>query len=147
MTPEEFLGSPAVKLHRATVLLDRLADDYLRSYHGIRYAPFLVLLMLGILGSSSQQRLAANLDVSRASITQRVAALSAEGLVRVAVDPDDARAHRVDLSERGRELLERAWSGLSAHQDGVDRGIDERLLGAQLDLLIENATAALEGTS
>jgi DNA-binding MarR family transcriptional regulator len=147
MNPEEFLDSPSVKLHRATVLLDRLADDYLRSHHGIRYAPFLVLLMLGILGPSSQQRLASNLDVSRASITQRISGLSAEGLVRVDVDPADARAHRVELSERGRELLERAWSGLDAHQDGVDRGVDGAALAAQLDLVIANATAALEGRS
>jgi len=143
MTPEQFLDSPAVKLHRATVLLDRLADDYLRDHHGIRYAPFLILLMLGILGPSTQQRLATNLDVSRASITQRIGGLSADGLVRVEVDPQDARAHRVDLTERGRELLERAWSGLDAHQDGVDRGVDSAALVAQLDVLIENATAAL----
>ena len=144
MNADDFLTSPAVKLHRATVLLDRLADDYLRTHHGIRYAPFLVLLMLGILGPSSQQRLAANLDVSRASITQRISALAAEGLVQVEPDPGDARAHRVHLSPAGRELLERAWGGLSARQDGLDAGVDEPVLVAQLDRLIANATAALE---
>lgn len=144
MNADDFLTSPVVKLHRATVLLDRLADDYLRTHHGIRYAPFLVLLMLGILGPTSQQRLAANLDVSRASITQRIGGLAADGLVVVEPDPADSRAHRVELSPTGRELLERAWAGLSARQDGLDEGIDEAALVAQLDRLIANATAVLE---
>ena len=67
-----------------------------------------------------------------------------DGLVIVEPDPTDSRAHRVELSPPGRELLERAWAGLSARQDGVDEGIDQAALVAQLDRLIANATAALE---
>ena len=106
-----------------------------------------MLLMLGILGPTSQQRLAANLDVSRASITQRIGALATDGLVLVAPDPADSRAHRVELSATGRDLLEQAWAGLSARQDGLDEGIDQAALVAQLDRLIANATTVLGRSS
>ena len=61
MTAQEFLDSTAFKLHRVTALLDRVADAYLRTEHGIRYPAFLVLLMVRVLGEPSQQRIAANL--------------------------------------------------------------------------------------
>lgn len=135
--------STAFKLHRATVLIDRIADDYLDREHGIRYAPYLVLLMVRLLGEPSQQAIAAALDVSRASITQRVGGLVARGLLEIGVDPDDARAHRVRLTEAGRTLVDAAWRGLETRQDGLDEGIDEPLFAQQLDRLIANAVTVL----
>jgi hypothetical protein len=44
-------------------------------------------------------------------------------------------------------LLERAWAGLDAHQDGIERGVDVAALAAQLDRVIANATSALEARS
>lgn len=135
--------STAFKLHRATMLIDRLADDYLSREHGIRYAPYLVLLMVRVLGEPSQQAIATNLDVSRASITQRVSGLVERGLLEIGVDPDDARAHRVRLTEAGRTLVDAAWRGLESRQDGLDEGIDEPVFAQQLDRLIANAVTAL----
>lgn len=135
--------STAFKLHRATVLIDRIADDYLDREHGIRYAPYLVLLMVRLLGEPSQQAIAAALDVSRASITQRVGGLVDRGLLVTEVDPHDARAHRVRLTEAGRTLVDAAWVGLETRQDGLDEGIDEPLFAQQLDRLIANAVTAL----
>jgi DNA-binding MarR family transcriptional regulator len=135
--------STAFKLHRATVLIDRIADDYLDREHGIRYAPYLVLLIVRVLGEPSQQAIATNLDVSRASITQRVSGLVERGLLEIGVDPDDARAHRVRLTEAGRALVDAAWRGLESRQDGLDEGIDEPVFAQQLDRLIANAVTAL----
>ncbi len=139
----DIIESTAFKLHRATVLIDRIADDYLDREHGIRYAPYLVLLMVRLLGEPSQQAIAAALDVSRASITQRVGGLVERGLLEIGVDPDDARAHRVRLTESGRTLVDAAWRGLETRQDGLDEGIDEPLFAQQLDRLIANAMTAL----
>ena len=133
--------STAFKLHRATVLLDRVADSYLQREHGIRYAPFLVLLMARVLGPTSQQAIAENLDVTRASISQRVNALVADGLLETAAS--DGRTHRVTLTERGAELFDAAWAGLEAHQTGLERGIDEAALNAQLDRIIANGKELL----
>ncbi len=143
LTSTDITASAAFKLHRATALIDRVADGYLEREHGIRYAPFLVLLMVRLMGEPSQQAIASNLDVSRASITQRVSALVERGLLTTAPDPDDARALRVSLTEPGRELIDAAWSGLERHQNGLDEGIDEPALVAQLDRLIANALEVL----
>lgn len=139
----EITSSTAFKLHRATVLIDRLADNYLEREHAIRYAPFLVLLIVRVLGEPSQQAIAANLDVSRASITQRVTALADRDLIVVSPDPADSRANIVRLTADGLALVDRAWSGLENHQNGLDEGVDEPALIAQLDRIIANAVEAL----
>lgn len=143
MDNPSLLDSTAFKLNRAAVLIERIADDYLRRGHGIRYAPFLVLMMARLLGPTSQQAIAANLNVSRASVTQRVAALVADGHLAVTIDPRDSRANLVSLTPSGTELFDRAWAGLESRQDGLDEGIDEEALASALDRLIANALAAL----
>lgn len=142
-TPSDITASTAFKLHRATVLIDRLADEYLEREHGIRYAPFLVLLMVRVLGEPSQQAIARNLDVSRASVTQRVSGLVDSGLLEVTPDPADSRANIVRLTAPGRVLVDSAWRGLEQHQSGLDAGVDEPALVAQLDRIISNAVEAL----
>jgi len=141
-TPD-ITSSTAFKLHRATVLIDRIADDYLTREHGIHYAPFLVLLMVRVLGEPSQQAIARNLDVSRASVTQRVSGLVESGLLEVTPDPADSRANIVRLTTPGRALVDSAWRGLEQHQSGLDAGVDEPALVAQLDRIISNAEEAL----
>jgi DNA-binding MarR family transcriptional regulator len=140
------LDSTAFKLHRATVLLDRIADDYLVTNHGIRYAPFLVLLMARVLGPTTQQAIAANLGVSRASVTQRVGALATSGLLRAEKSATDARANTVVLTDEGLALVDAAWSGLEQNPDGTDEGVDETVLAGQLDRLIENALGVIRRT-
>jgi len=130
--------STAFKLHRVTALIDRVADTYLRAEHGIRYPAFLVLLMVRVLGEPSQQRIAANLGVSRASVTQRVGALVEAGLLATRTDPSDSRANVVELTERGSAVLQAAWEGLDAHQAGLDDGVDEAALATQLDRILAN---------
>lgn len=139
----DIVESAAFKLHRATALVDRVADRYLQEHHGIRYSGFLVLLAVGTLGQQTQRQIADALDVSRASITQRLARLLNDGLVTSGPHPDDARANTISLSEKGAALLERAWQGLESQQDGVDAGVDEEALVQQLDRIIENALRVL----
>ena len=145
MDQPNFLDSTAFKLHRATILVDRLADDYLSANHGIRYAPFLVLLMARVLGPTTQQSIAANLGVSRASVTQRVGALVAAGWLSVRQSATDSRANTVELTDSGATLVEAAWAGLETKQDGLGEGVDEAALARQLDALIANAEKALGG--
>jgi DNA-binding MarR family transcriptional regulator len=133
------LASPALKLHQATALVDRATDRYLRGAHGISYSHFVVLLVIGILGQPTQRAVADNLDVSRASITQRVTALRERGLIRVTRDATDARSQRVSLTDKGEALLETAWRGLDAHDDGIEHGVDMQALERELDTLIHNA--------
>ena len=137
-TIPSIIDSTTFKLHRVIALLDRVADAYLRTEHGIRYPAFLALLMVRVLGEPSQQRIAANLGVSRASVTQRIGALVDEGLLTTRTDPADARANLVALTDSGAALLDASWSGLEAHQAGLDDGVDEPALAAQLDRILAN---------
>lgn len=141
--PPGIAESTAFLLHRATVLVDRVADRYLFAEHGIHYSGFLVLLMVGVLGEPAQHEIAEALDVSRASISKRVDALRSDGLVVVAPHPTDARSTTVSLTATGGALLERAWRGLDTHQDAVDTGVDDAALRANLALIIANSLALL----
>lgn len=138
-----FQTSAAFKLHQATLLIDRIADQYLTREHGIHYAPFLVLLMVRVLDQPSQQQIAAALGVSRASVTQRAAALTERGLIEVRKHRTDARTNVVALTASGAELVERGWAGLERHQDGLDEGVDESALTTQLDRIITNGIRIL----
>lgn len=138
MTDSPIIQSTAFKLHRATALVDRLADDYLAREHGIRYSAFVVLLVTRLLGSASQTAIADALAVSRASITQRVSALVERGLLDIQPAPGDPRANAVRLTPAGELLFDSAWRGLEAHQSGLEDGVDEAVLAAQLDRLIAN---------
>lgn len=135
--------STVFKLHRATSLVNRVSDEYLLARHGIHYAPFLVLLAVRIAGPSSQQHIAQSLDVSRASVTQRIQQLTRLGLVDVTISASDARANVVNLTIPGRRLTDAAWHGLEAALDAVDHGVDDAMLRNQLDRLISNCTMAL----
>ena len=75
---------------------------------------------------------------NRASVTQRVGALVDDGLLATSTDPTDSRANVVALTARGAALLDAAWSGLDAHQAGLDDGVDEAALAAQLDRILAN---------
>ncbi len=136
-------SSLAFKLHQATILVDRSADRYLRTHHNVSYSLLVVLLMVGVLEGPSQREIADHLDVSRASITQRVGDLVRRGLVEVVPSEQDARAVRVWLTPEGGALLTDAWQGLETSEDGIDRGVDVVALERELDLLIANARAQL----
>lgn len=138
---DSILDSVAFKLHQATALLDRAADAYLQREHGIRYAPFLVLLMVRVMGEPSQRAIADAIDVSRASITQRVSQLTESGLVTVEADPRDVRANLVRLTDAGVGLVDAAWAGLEEHDSGLGAGVDEAAIVAQLDRIIANGRA------
>ncbi|MGO4230706.1 MarR family winged helix-turn-helix transcriptional regulator [Arthrobacter sp. YAF34] len=139
--------SAVFKLHRATLLVDRVADRYLQEHHGMRYSAFLVLLTIGTVGQLTQRQIADNLDVSRASITQRLRRLLDDDLVTARPHPEDARANTISLSRKGAELLERAWRGLETHQDGVDEGVDVKALVLQLDRISDNALRVLNASA
>lgn len=136
-------SSLAYKLHQATVLVDRSADRHLRAHHDISYSLLVVLLVVGVMDRPSQREIADHLDVSRASITHRIATLTKRGLVRVAPSGQDARALEVSLTAEGGALLAAAWQGLEAYEDGIDRGVDVVALERELDTLIGNARAHL----
>ncbi|MET8372378.1 MarR family winged helix-turn-helix transcriptional regulator [Micromonospora profundi] len=132
-------------LHRATTLVDRVADAHLRNMHDVTLSMFAALVTIHAIGPARQSKIAQALDVSRAAVTQRLVELVARGLVEVAPDATDQRANRVAVTGKGRELLDAAWKGLAEIDDGIEDGIDLEALQSALDTLVANAARYLAG--
>lgn len=82
-----------------------------------------VVMVLSFTGSASGQDLAANLGVGLGTVTGIVDRLIGHGLVTRQEDPHDRRVRRIDLTEEGRELVEK-FNDTGLHQF---RRIMERL--------------------
>jgi len=137
--PEPLSRRFALALHRATALVDRVADAHLRPAHGIGVSELAALATIDALEPARQSTVAAALDVSRSAVTQRLASLTRDGLVAVVADPDDRRANVVGLTPAGRALLAAAWESLARHDDGLEEGVDVPALVAALDRVAANA--------
>lgn len=138
--------SLAFVLHRATALVDRAADAFLRDRHHISQSLFSVLLLIGTHDRLTQREVADMLGVSRASITQRVSELTKRGLVHTQPHPTNARAVSLSLSRLGGDLLENAWHDLETSDDDIEAGVDVPALLHQLQILVANAEASLRKT-
>jgi len=124
-------------------LIDGLHEELpRRGWTDVRPAFGFVLLALRD-GPASLSDLPATLGTSKQAVSKLVDAMVAAGYVERGADPDDARAKRVQLSPRGRQLLatveevyvdlEREWAAVLG---------EERLAGLRADL-----TAVLSSTA
>ena len=135
----------ALTLHRATALVDRVADAYLRPAHGIGISAFAALVTIDAVQPARQSEIARGLDISRAAVTQQLGGLTARGLIAIEPDAADSRAKLVRLTPAGGRLLAAAWEGLASQDNGVEDGVDLHALQSALDTLIANATRYLAG--
>jgi DNA-binding MarR family transcriptional regulator len=113
-------------------LHERLAE---RGWAGVRPAFGFVLLALRG-GPVSLRDLPAALGTSKQAVSKLVDAMVVEGLVERVVDPADARAKRVQLSARGRALLDEVEAIWAELERGWARTLGEdRLAGLREDLV------------
>ena len=145
------MSEPPVPLARLLAMAYRLLVDGLherlpeRGWTDVRPAFGFVLLALRA-GPSSLRELPAVLGTSKQAVSKLVAAMVAAGYVEQAVDPTDARAKQVQLSDRGQALLvevEGIWVELE--QDWAATLGLERLAGLRGDL--ETVIRAAHGGS
>jgi DNA-binding MarR family transcriptional regulator len=142
---------PPVPLARLLAMAYRLLVDELherlaeRGWVGVRPAFGFVLLALRD-GPASLSDLPGVLGTTKLAVSKLVDALVAAGYAERVVDPLDARARRVGLSERGRALLadvEKIWAEL-------EEGWARTLGGARLDRVradLEEVVRAAHGGS
>jgi DNA-binding MarR family transcriptional regulator len=119
-------------------LHERLAE---RGWTDVRPAFGFVLLALRA-GPASLKDLPDVLGTSKQAVSKLVDAMVAAGYVERAVDPGDARARRVQLSARGRELLaavEEIYAELEEGWAGVLSA--DRLVALREDLTLVLRTA------
>lgn len=91
-------------LRQAARQITQLYDDALAAT-GLRVTQYSVLAMLARLGPSSQQALADALVMDRSTLGHNLRPLERERLVKLAVDPEDRRTRRLELTARGKTKL------------------------------------------
>lgn len=106
------------RLHR---LADRLRDELITVYreHGLGEGDFDVLASLRRTGAPFELpagELARHTMVTTGAMTKRVDRLEAAGLVTRTPDASDGRGRRIALTERGRELIDAAFSDHIANE-------------------------------
>ena len=115
-------------LMRAQQIVIGELDDILRK-HGLTFARFeaLVLLTFSRRGSLPLGKMGERLQVHPTSVTSIVRRLEAAGLVLRTPHPDDGRAVLCEITQEGRELVERATADLVAADFALKGLTDEQL--------------------
>ncbi len=131
----------AFDLHVLNARLDRSADRILRAELGLSYRRYLTLLIVGDVGAHTQRAVADVLGVSEPSVSRMTGVLTQDGLLDVQPDPAGGNRRRLELTEKGKQLvgqcgvlLEKRFASL-VERSGVsymDYARDTRLLIAAL---------------
>ncbi|HSE44979.1 MAG TPA: MarR family transcriptional regulator [Gemmatimonadales bacterium] len=100
-----------VKLRRAVNAIGARLNPALLKEHRLTETQFGVLEALHHKGPMAQARLCEKLLVSGSNLTTVVDNLERRSWVRRLADPDDRRAHRVELTPSGRRIISRAFPG------------------------------------
>jgi DNA-binding MarR family transcriptional regulator len=121
-------------------VLTRLYDDALRP-SGLRVSQLTVLVAIAKFGEPGAKigRLADVLAMERTTLTRNIGPLEAAGLLRVARDPDDARARILVLTRAGERAIEAAYPLWEAAQRQVRSAVG----GGRLDEVHEQMTELL----
>lgn len=94
---------------RAARSITRRFDAALRP-HGLYSTQFSLLAALQLAGPQSINALADLLGAERTTISRNLARVQQQRLVRIDVDPDDARARVASVTVYGRRALDRAFA-------------------------------------
>ncbi len=111
-----------LQAHRAARALARRFDEALRSF-GLTNGQFSLMMSLNRPSTPRIGEVAQFLAMDRTTLTANLKPLERRGLIKVSVDPQDRRSRRLELTERGRDLLVMAMPVWRATHDQVDRGL------------------------
>jgi DNA-binding MarR family transcriptional regulator len=105
--------------------------DAILKPHGLTFARYeaLVLLVFSSRGSLPLGKMGERLQVHPTSVTSIVQRLTAAGLVRRVPHPEDGRTVLAEITDAGRELVERATADLVAADFGLGVLDDQQLAG------------------
>jgi MarR family 2-MHQ and catechol resistance regulon transcriptional repressor len=118
-TPEQIRALNAfIKLNRSVITVQGRLLPSLQREFGLTESQLGVLEALKHLGPLAQGELCRKILRSGSNLTTVVDNLEREGLVQRARDESDRRIQIVHLTDKGRELVERA---LPAHVEGITR--------------------------
>jgi len=88
-------------------VVTRIYDDALRSL-GIKTSQLNILVVTARLGLARPAEICDQLKIDISTVSRNVDRMRARGWIEVVDDEQDARAHQLRLSAKGRQLLEKA---------------------------------------
>ncbi|MCW2505211.1 MAG: hypothetical protein JWO79_3495 [Actinomycetia bacterium] len=135
--------------HRSGALLDHLARrmrlraEAVLAPLGLRPRHLVALTVLRDRGGSSQQALAATLEMDGTNIVGLLNELEAERLIERRRSPEDRRRHVVELTDAGAQQLAQVECALAAVENEVLGALD----GGQREMLYSLLQQAATGTA
>jgi DNA-binding MarR family transcriptional regulator len=135
----KFTDSEVYKLHELVIRLDTIAQKEVLAPIGLTYAEFLVLMAVREIPQPRQQDVSEMIGASKSLVSQRVKALAEKRLLRQAVNRDNRREHRLELTRKGSEVLGAAYAALleAAHGVFASLGRERAALNGILDRTLE----------
>ncbi len=121
----------------------RLRAEAVLAPLGLRPRHLVALTVLREGGGSTQQALAATLEMDGTNIVGLLNELEARQLIERRRSPEDRRRHLVELTDAGAEQLAKAESALSAAEDEVLGALDD----SQRETLYSLLQQAAAGTA
>ena len=128
-------------LHELVQVLDLSADSLLTATYGVTGSQFVFLATLADVEPTDVTTLAECLGVSKAAVSKRVPSLVDAGWITASADPHHGRRVVLTLTDRGRDLVDRAGRDLDTQFTALfdhpaAAGLDPAVLNDQLITLI-----------
>ena len=136
----EFAGQLLFRLWRASHVR---AADVLGSV-GLTPALFALLNVISARAGAIQQELGATMGIDRSTMVSLIDQLESAGLAKRRPSATDRRAREIEITPKGRRVLERARRMISETEDEVLAGLTGRERG-ELVTLLRRALASAPG--
>jgi DNA-binding MarR family transcriptional regulator len=134
----------AVRIVRIAEVVARLATQTIEARVGLRNTDLRLMNLLDRADGVSVNEIARRAHVDKAWVSRSLRHLEASGLVTRKSTRKDSRVSVIDLSAKGRALLEQVRPLAAAREARLLDGIDKDAFKASLDRLMANAESMLE---
>ena len=134
----------AVRIVRIAEVVARLATQTIEARVGLRNTDLRLMNLLDRADGVSVNEIARRAHVDKAWVSRSLRHLEKSGLVTRKSTRKDSRVSVIDLSAKGRALLEQVRPLAAAHEARLLDGIDNDSFKASLDQLMANAESMLE---
>jgi DNA-binding MarR family transcriptional regulator len=137
----------AVRIVRIAEVISRLATQTIEAQVGLRNTDLRLMNLLDASEGITVNEIARRAHVDKAWVSRSLRELQKSGLVTRRSLREDSRLCVVELSAKGRALLEQVRPLASAREARLLAGIDRATFKAELDRLMANAEAMLSTAS
>lgn len=130
------------QIHRLAFLLEKIADESLKTQLDIGFAQYKVLEAINQNMLARQNMVAEMLDQTEASISRQIKILQKKGLIKVVTVMGNKRAKELSLTRVGEEIVRNAEDVIDVSQAQVMGGLsyqEQHLLQELFDRMLGKA--------